>query len=92
MYNKWMKGAIFSVLAGFLCWGIIFITDVSYPHTLFQILMPLGLFLVFLSLPLFVLSWIITIRQEFKVKNYLIASLWIIVGILWVLLSVPKFL
>lgn len=90
--GKWMKGGIFCGLAGLLCWGIIFLTDVSYPHTLFNILLPLGLWLVFLSLPLFALSWIMDVYQDFKVRNYSVAILSIILGVVGVVWEISRLL
>lgn len=81
MMGRLKKAALISGLAGLLCWGIIFITGASYPHALFKILMPLGLLLVFLALPLLALSWILGVYQDFKVRNYSVAILSIILGV-----------
>lgn len=90
--NKWTKIAIFSGLAGFLCWGLIFLTDSAYPDMIFRIFMPLGLFLVFLSIPLFLLAWILTIRKELTEKNYLLAGISILTFLIWLLLALHRFL
>ncbi len=90
--TKWMKMGILCGLMGLACWGIIFLARVSYPHMLFRVLMPLGLFFVFFSLPLLALSWITTVYQDICAKNYLIAAFWIIGAVIWVLLEIPKFL
>lgn len=90
--NKWMKIAIFSGLAGLFCWGIIFLTDSAYPDLIYRIFMPLGLFLVFLSIPLFLLAWILTIRKELTERNYLLAWISILTFLIWLLLALHRFL
>lgn len=59
---------------------------------LFKILLPFGLILIYVSLPLFVLSWILHIKKEYKKKQYLSAFLWIVFGILLILWELRRFL
>lgn len=86
--GKLRKASIFCALAGFLCLGVIFITGASYPHIVFRIFQPLALLFIFLSLPLFALSWIMSLYHELKTRNYSVAAVSIIsavVGIIFTL-------
>ncbi len=89
--NGWRKAAIWCALIGFACWIPLFVTGVADPHILFRVLMPLGLLLVFAALPLLVISWIVTVRQEMRAKNYVIVAIEIAGALLLLLLQLPKF-
>ncbi len=89
--NGWRKAAIWCALVGFTCWIPLFVTGVGHPHILFRVLMPLGLLLVFLALPLLVISWIVTVYQEVRAKNYLIVAVEIAAALLLLFWQLPKF-
>lgn len=92
MVGRLKKAGIVCGLAGLLCWGIIFIADASYPDTLYEVLMPLGLLLVFLALPLFAISWILGVYRDFRAKNYSTAIITIIFGAAAVIWEVVRLL
>lgn len=95
--GKLKKAGIACGLAGLLCWGIIFIADicigdVSYPHILFRIFQPLGLFLIFLAVPLFALSWIISLYWDFKTRNYSAAAISIVSAVIIIIGGIIRLL
>lgn len=75
MIKKLVKIGSFFALFGLLGLGIVFVTGASYPDLMFKILVPVSLLLLFAALPLIAASWVLTIYQEVKAKNYLIAAL-----------------
>ena len=64
------KLAIFMAVVGLLLLFMVMGTGVSYPHTLFRIGTLVGLACVFFSLPLFLIAWILQLRQSVKSKQY----------------------
>lgn len=71
MVNKFYKSALFTSILTFVFWGIIFVTDASYPNIIFKIFLPLGLLMLFMSLVLLFLSYIFDIKDDIKNKNYI---------------------
>lgn len=61
------------------------ISGAAYPDMLFQVLTPIGLLLIFISLGLYALDWVFSIKKEMKSKNYLHAALLLLIGIIFIL-------
>lgn len=81
MYNKFSKFGVLSAVMGFICFGIIYITDSSYPNILFQILTPLFLIFIFVSFIFFTIDWLFELYRCIKNKNYLSTLFWLVIGI-----------
>lgn len=84
MLQTFKKISFVCAVLGLLGFAVIWLTGTAYPNFMFQILAPVSLLLVFAALPFMLVSWILTIRKEIQAKNYLIAALWGISGLLLV--------
>lgn len=82
MERKLFRFAVIVSVLGLLSIAAVMISGTAYPDMMFQILAPIGLLLMFVSLPLYVLAWVFSIKKEMKSKNYLYATLLLLVGII----------
>lgn len=81
MNRKINKIAMATYLLGIFSLIIVILTDSAYPDTIFQVLVPVGIILIFVSAGLFVLDWVLHIRTEVKQKKYLNAFILVLLGI-----------
>lgn len=84
--TKLGKFAFLTAVLGLTMLIIIMITQSGYPDILFQILGPIGVFLVFLSAGLHFLNWIFCMKQSIKSKDWR-NILWLLFLFLSVLIS-----
>lgn len=84
MGRKLYRLAILTSVLGLLSIAVVIISGTAYPDMLFQVLTPVGLLLIFVSLGLYAFDWIFSIKKEMKSKNYLYAALLLLVGIIFV--------
>lgn len=84
MKRKLYKFAVLTSALGLLSIAVVIISGTAYPDKLFQVLTPIGLLLIFISLGLYTFDWIFSIKKEMKSKNYLLAALLLLVGIIFV--------
>ena len=82
MERKFFRFAVIVSVLGLLSIAAVMISGTAYPDMMFQILAPIGLLLMFASLPLYALAWVFLIKKEMKSKNYLYAALLFLVGII----------
>ena len=82
MERKLFRFAVIVSVLGLLSIAAVMISGTAYPDMMFQILAPIGLLLMFVSLPLYALAWVFSIKKEVKSKNYLYAALLLLVGII----------
>ena len=82
MERKLCRFAVIISALGLLSIAAVMISGTAYPDMMFQILSPIGLLLMFVSLPLYALAWVFSIKKEMKSKNYLYATLLLLVGII----------
>lgn len=90
MGKKLYRFAVLISILGLLCIAVVMISGTAYPDILFQVLAPLGLLLMFVSLGLYVLAWIFSIKKEMKSKNYLYVALLLLVGIIVIVRMVSR--
>lgn len=81
MNRKINKVAMATFLLGIFSLIIVILTDSGYPDTIFQVLAPVGIILIFVSAGLFVLDWVLHIRTEVTQKKYLNAFILVLLGI-----------
>ncbi len=62
------------------------------PAVLHQIVTPVSMLLLFVAVPALVLAWLLTICKEVKAKNYPIAALWAILGMVVILRQLYRIL
>ncbi len=77
---------------GLLGLGTLYVLGAAHPAPLFQLLAPLSLLLLFAALPFLAVSWILTICQEIRGKNYGIAALWVLFGLLLIVWELRRIL
>lgn len=82
MERKLYKFAVLTCVLGLLSLAAVIFSGTSYPEMLFEVLAPIGLLLIFVSLGLYVCAWILSIKKAIKVKDYLWVGLLLLVGIL----------
>lgn len=90
MNKKLFKAAVWVSIAAFMCLGILYLSGAAYPDLTFKILQPLFLILIVISLALLVMAWISSIYIEVKNKNYLIAFIWFLAGIILIVFKFIK--
>lgn len=90
MGKKLYKFAALISILGLLCIAVVMISGTAYPDILFQVLAPIGLLLMFVSLGLYVLAWIFSIKKEMKSKNYLYAAILLLVGMIVIVPMVSR--
>lgn len=83
MERKLYRFAVLTSVLGLLSIAVVMISGTAYPDMVFQILTPIGLLLIFISLCLYALDWIFSIKKEMNAKNYLYAALLLLVGIIF---------
>lgn len=79
--NRWNKIGSWLSIGGLGMLLFLILSNAAYPSIVFQVLMPLGLGLVFLSLIFFSAGWFLEIQKELKAKNYLLAFFIFFIGI-----------
>lgn len=84
MGTRLYKFAVLVSIMGLLSIAVVMISKTAYPDLLFQILTPIGLLLIFISLGLYALDWIFSIKKEVKSRNYLSAALFLFIGFIFV--------
>ncbi len=82
----------FSILSAALGLAVllgVILSGAAYPHPLFRFGAPLGLLFVFVSVVLQLISWILEICHGVKGKQYRLAAVIALLGLLviWMLLS-----
>ncbi len=90
MSKKFFNVAVLVSIIAFVCFGVLYISDSAYPDLLFRVLTLLFLVLICISLILLLLSWLSKIYEEIKSKNYLIAFVWLLAGIVLIVLELIK--
>lgn len=84
MGTKLYRFAVLTSVLGLLSIAVVMLSGTAYPDMLFQILTPIGLLLIFVSLGLYALDWVFSIKKEMKSKNYLYVAILLLVGIIFV--------
>ena len=81
--------AVLSAILGLAILLCVIVSGAAYPHPFFQFGAPLGLLFVFVSVALLFVSWIWEIGHNVKGKQYLLAAVTAVLGLLaiWRLLS-----
>lgn len=83
--TKSYKAAVVTAVLGLTSIFIVFISKSAYPDMLFKILVPLGLLLVFASVALLFMSYIVSIKSAAKNKNYVMAAILLMAFIITVI-------
>lgn len=88
--RKIYTGGIVLGAVGVLILLCLVLTNVGYPHPAFRILMPVGVVLVFLSLIVVGIKWLITIKDAVVKRRYGEAILILLLGIIFVAIPFIK--
>lgn len=62
----------------------VILSNSAYPSMIFRILAPLGILLVFISVALLSISFLLTIKESFKRKDYITTVIIIAIGLLYI--------
>lgn len=83
--EKYYKLASFTGLIGLILIFIVILSNVAYPSMIFRILTPLGLLLVFISVGLLSIHFILRIKESFNRKDYIGVLIITAIGLLYIL-------
>lgn len=83
--EKYYKIATRIGLMGLVLLAIVILSNSAYPSMVFRILAPLGLLLVFISVGLCGISWLLGFKESIKKKDYISAVIIIVTGVLFIL-------
>ena len=83
-------GGIVLGAVGVLILLCLVLTNAGYPHPAFRILMPVGVVLVFLSLIVVGINWLITIKDAVVKRRYGEAILILLLGLFFVAIPFIK--
>ncbi|NLY08698.1 MAG: hypothetical protein GXZ11_02175 [Tissierellia bacterium] len=88
--NNYNKIANVTGMLGLAMILFVIVTKSSYPNIIFKVMAPIGILLVFTSCSLYFFDWIKSIVDEVKLRNYKIAVLLFMSGIIYLLAIVFK--
>lgn len=80
--RKLYKLAVLTCVAGLLSIAVVIVSGTAYPEILFQVLAPVGLLLIFVSLALYGFVWVLSMKKSIKPKDHLWVGLLLLVGII----------
>ena len=80
--RKLYRLAVLTCVMGLLSIAVVIVSGTAYPEILFQVLAPIGLLLIFVSLVLYVFAWVLSVKKAIKSKDYLWVGLLLLVGII----------
>lgn len=85
----YIGGIVLGAVGVLILLGLV-LTNVGYPHPAFRILMPVGVVLVFLSLIVVGINWLITIKDAVVKRRYGEAILILLLGLIFVAIPFIK--
>ena len=88
--QKLFKSAIITGVIGLIIIFSIILSNSAYPDMLFRILTPLGLLFVFVSIVLGFVSWLWYIMDTIRKKEYVMAIIIAVLGLLVIIKAVVR--
>ncbi|MDO5062053.1 MAG: hypothetical protein Q4D77_02660 [Peptostreptococcaceae bacterium] len=83
--NKWNRIGSWMTIIGIGMLALLMLLDLGYPNTLFKLLTPLALALIFLSLVFFTAGWFLDFVTQLRAKHYFVAFGILLAGLLVIL-------
>lgn len=80
--KKFFKLSVITSVVGLTMILGLILSKSAYPHLVFRILTPLGLLLVFISVILGFVSWLLYLKDSIKKKEYVWATIVAVLGLL----------
>lgn len=80
--KEYYKIASYTALIGIILLLIVILSNSAYPSMVFRILAPLAMLFIFTSVALLGISWLLEIKETIKRKEYISASIIILIGLL----------
>lgn len=85
----YIVGIVLGAVGVIILLGLV-LSNVGYPNPAFRILMPTGVVLVFLSLIVVAINWVITIKDAVGKRRYGEAILILLLGIIFIAIPFIK--
>ena len=85
--KKLFKTACFIGAVGLILILAVIVSNVAYPHIFFKIATPIGIGLVFLSVAILGLSWVVQVKNSLTKKDYVWAVVWLAIGLFIIIIN-----